>query len=207
MLREDQIERYARHILLREVGGIGQERLLASEVEIRGLGAAGGWAAAFLALAGVGSLRLYDPKPVEAAILPWIGPDAVGERRDEAWARAIAAHNPDVRCVALEAPAEAQWRLSCDEGSEPTGSGGLWLRTLADGVVLGWPGDGHPPCDVCLGVEGGERGEPRHAMAAWAGSFAAGQMLSALLEIGSRVEGFVRYDATGSSQLPVCSHR
>src|SRR5712672_2351050 len=56
-----QQERYARHLLLDELGGEGQERLLSSCVRIRGTGRAARWAARYLAASGVGTLVLEDP--------------------------------------------------------------------------------------------------------------------------------------------------
>jgi molybdopterin-synthase adenylyltransferase len=63
MLSESQIQRYARHILLPEVGGRGQERLLAASVGLEvGPGRAAAVAAlAYLAAAGVGTLVLGGP--------------------------------------------------------------------------------------------------------------------------------------------------
>src|SRR5215470_17736847 len=59
-LTEAQQERYARHLLLDELGGDGQERLLSSRVRVRGTGPASRWAARYLASSGVGKLILYD---------------------------------------------------------------------------------------------------------------------------------------------------
>src|SRR5712671_1004681 len=59
-LSEAQQERYARHLLLDELGGEGQERLLSSCVRIRGTGRAVRWAARYLAASGVGALVLED---------------------------------------------------------------------------------------------------------------------------------------------------
>ena len=59
-LTPEQLERYARHIMLRELGGPGQKALLEAHVAIVGLGALGGPAAIHLAAAGVGGLTLID---------------------------------------------------------------------------------------------------------------------------------------------------
>src|SRR6266853_1115443 len=61
LLTEAQQERYARHLLLDELGGEGQERLLSSYVRVRGTGRAAGWAARYLAASGIGALVLDDP--------------------------------------------------------------------------------------------------------------------------------------------------
>jgi hypothetical protein len=97
MLTDPQIERYARHVLLREVGGVGQERLLGSRVAVVGLGPAGAWATAYLALAGLGRIDLVDGRPVGPDdLVPLLDPGDLGRPRDEALAAAVAAYNPDV---------------------------------------------------------------------------------------------------------------
>lgn len=57
-----QQERYARHLLLDDLGGEGQERLLSASARIRGTGRAARWAARYLAASGVGTLALDDPE-------------------------------------------------------------------------------------------------------------------------------------------------
>ena len=66
---ETQIERYSRHIILKEVGGKGQKKLLNGRVLIIGAGGLGSPAALYLAAAGVGSIGIADPDLVELSNL------------------------------------------------------------------------------------------------------------------------------------------
>ncbi len=68
-LTEDQIERYSRHIILKEVGGVGQEKILNSKVLIIGAGGLGAPIALYLAAAGVGTLGIIDGDRVDLSNL------------------------------------------------------------------------------------------------------------------------------------------
>ena len=61
---DDEVERYARHLVLREIGGPGQQALRAARVLIVGLGGLGSPAALYLAAAGVGTIGMVDPDTV-----------------------------------------------------------------------------------------------------------------------------------------------
>ena len=99
-LSDDQLERYARHIVLKEIGGDGQRRLLAATVAIVGAGGIGAPAIQYLAAAGVGTLRVIDGDVVSLDNLQrqiLFGTSDVGEAKTEVAAGAVARLNPDVR--------------------------------------------------------------------------------------------------------------
>lgn len=68
-LTEDQIYRYSRNILLPEVGGVGQERLLRSKAFCLGLGGLGSPIALYLAAAGIGTIGIADADLVDVSNL------------------------------------------------------------------------------------------------------------------------------------------
>ena len=98
-LTDEQVERYARHLILKGVGVKGQKRLLASSVLIIGAGGLGSPAALYLAAAGVGHIGLVDGDVVDMSNLQRqiIHTTArVGAPKVESAATAIRALNPDV---------------------------------------------------------------------------------------------------------------
>ncbi|RIJ17124.1 molybdopterin biosynthesis protein MoeB [Henriciella mobilis] len=68
-LTPEQLERQSRHILLKEIGGPGVQKLAAARVSIVGAGALGGPCAMYLAAAGVGEIELWDADTVDRSNL------------------------------------------------------------------------------------------------------------------------------------------
>ncbi|MEO0995754.1 MAG: ThiF family adenylyltransferase, partial [Pseudomonadota bacterium] len=66
---EDEIERYARHIVLHEIGGPGQQRLKAARVLVIGAGGLGAPAIQYLAAAGAGTIGIVDDDVVSLSNL------------------------------------------------------------------------------------------------------------------------------------------
>ncbi|CAE7405756.1 cysK1 [Symbiodinium microadriaticum] len=103
-LTDDQLDRYARHIVLREVGGSGQQKLLDAKVLIIGAGGLGAPVALYLAAAGVGHLTIIDDDQVSLSNLQRqviYNTGDVGQPKPEAAAQTIAAHNPDCTVTAI----------------------------------------------------------------------------------------------------------
>lgn len=99
-MRDEQLERYARHIVLKEVGGTGQRALLSACVVVIGAGGIGSPAIQYLAAAGVGRLRVVDPDTVALSNLQrqtlYTTRD-VGATKVAMAANAVQRLNPDVR--------------------------------------------------------------------------------------------------------------
>lgn len=99
MLSPDELERYARHIVMREVGGPGQTKLKAARVLSIGAGGLGAPVLMYLAAAGVGTLGVVDDDVVTLSNLQrqiiHATPD-VGHRKVDSAASTVAALNPHV---------------------------------------------------------------------------------------------------------------
>jgi molybdopterin/thiamine biosynthesis adenylyltransferase len=168
---DEEVERYARHLVLREIGGPGQQALRAARVLIVGVGGLGAPAALYLAAAGVGALGLADPDTVGLSNLQrqvLFGVDDLGAPKVMAAAARLAALNPHVEVTPLdlrldEANARelvAGWDLVLD-GTDDfatrlnvnracVGAG----RTLVSGAIGRWTGQvgvfPGRPCYQCL---------------------------------------------------------
>src|SRR6187399_801843 len=99
MLDASELERYARHIVLREVGGPGQAKLKAARVLVVGAGGLGAPVLLYLAAAGVGTLGVVDDDTVSLSNLQRqviFGTKDVGKPKVERAASAVAGLNPHV---------------------------------------------------------------------------------------------------------------
>ncbi len=96
---DEEIERYARHLVLREVGGPGQQKLKTASVLVVGAGGLGSPVALYLAAAGVGAIFLADPDVVDRSNLQRqviYGEDDIGRPKAEAAADRLASLNPHI---------------------------------------------------------------------------------------------------------------
>jgi adenylyltransferase/sulfurtransferase len=101
-LNNEQINRYKRHLILPEVGTVGQQKLLAARVLCIGAGGLGCPIALYLAAAGVGTIGLADidvvsPSNLQRQIL--FGTASVGEDKVKAAAKRLNDLNPDIKII------------------------------------------------------------------------------------------------------------
>jgi len=168
---EREVERYARHLVLREIGGPGQQKLKAASVLVVGAGGLGAPAALYLAAAGVGRIALADPDTVALSNLQrqviYTTADA-GRPKTRAAAEHLAALNPEILIEALPMAVDAgnaadlvacydlvldgtddfATRLAVADACVATG------RTLVSGAIGRWTGQvgvfPGKPCYRCL---------------------------------------------------------
>lgn len=121
---EEELDRYARHIVLHEVGGPGQQKLKSAKVLVIGAGGLGSPAILYLAAAGVGTLGVVDDDVVSLSnlqrqVLHETG--AVGQPKTTSAARAVDRVNPHVSFV------PHQVRLTPENGADIIGQYDLVL--------------------------------------------------------------------------------
>jgi adenylyltransferase/sulfurtransferase len=98
-ISDEQLDRYAKHIVLKEIGGAGQRRLLTGRVAVIGAGGIGSPAIQYLAAAGVGTLRLIEDDMVTLDNLQrqvLFGTGDVGAAKVALAEAAVERLNPDV---------------------------------------------------------------------------------------------------------------
>jgi adenylyltransferase/sulfurtransferase len=173
---DDQLERYSRHILLPEVGGVGQEKLLAASVLVVGAGGLGAPMLQYLAAAGVGRIGVIDADTVDLSNLQRQiihRTEDVGVPKAESAARMICDLNPDVQVDVYQKRITAQNALEIIANYDIVADGTdnfptryllndachLAGKTLVSGALLRFEGqlsvfkshlgEGHP-CYRCL---------------------------------------------------------
>jgi len=102
----DSIKRYARHLVLKEIGGPGQQALLSARVVIVGAGGLGGPVGLYLAAAGVGHITIIDDDVVDASNLQrqvqFVTTD-IGMEKAVVMADTLKDLNPDITAKAIVA--------------------------------------------------------------------------------------------------------
>jgi molybdopterin/thiamine biosynthesis adenylyltransferase len=104
-LTQDQIVRYSRQLILKEVGGRGQRKLMESKVLIVGAGGLGSPAALYLAAAGVGRIGIADSDRVDLSNLQRQvihSTKSLGMPKAESAKETIQALNPEVEVTTIE---------------------------------------------------------------------------------------------------------
>jgi len=110
-LTPERVTRYSRHLIMSQVGSVGQRKIFGAKVLIVGAGGLGSPAALYLALAGVGTLGLVDFDVVDLSNLQrqiLHRTEDIGKRKVVSAEETIAAYNPDVRVVPHEEPLHSE---------------------------------------------------------------------------------------------------
>ncbi len=100
----ENVERYARHLVLKEIGGPGQQALMAARIAIIGAGGLGGPAALYLAAAGIGHITLIDDDRVDLSNLQrqiQFSQADIKAQKADTLAKAMSDINPDLNVRAL----------------------------------------------------------------------------------------------------------
>lgn len=216
---EDQIRRYARHIILPEVGGVGQTRLLQAKVLVIGAGGLGSPLILYLAAAGVGCIGVVDDDAVDLTNLQrqiLHQTASIGQAKVDSAVAAVAAINPDVRVVPHRLRLDARNALALISQYDIIADGSdnfptrflindacrLAGKTLVSAAVLRFDGQlatfkAPGPCYRCLYHDlPGEDDVPScaqagvlGAMAGVMGSLQATEVLKEILGIGDSLSG------------------
>ncbi len=110
-LTDEQLDRYARHIVLRDIGGVGQKQILDAHILVIGAGGIGCPAIQYLAAAGIGALTIIDDDVVSLSNLQrqiLFSENDVGKAKVEVAKVAARRINPDVKITTLNQRLTAQ---------------------------------------------------------------------------------------------------
>lgn len=105
VLTPEQIKRYSRHIMLPEVGEVGQGKLLDAKVLLLGAGGLGSPSGLYLAAAGVGTIGIVDDDVVDESNLQrqvLHNVERLGMAKVESARKTLQALNPDVKVIAIQ---------------------------------------------------------------------------------------------------------
>ena len=216
---EEQIRRYARHILLPEVGGVGQARLLGARVLVIGAGGLGSPVILYLAAAGIGTIGVVDDDRVDLSNLQrqvLHATSRIGTAKVESARAAVTQVNPEVRLEAHDVRLDADNALDLISGYDIVADGSdnfatrflvndacrLARKTLVSAAVLRFDGQlatfkAPGPCYRCLYAAEPPEGEVLScaqagvlgAMAGVMGTLQAVEVLKELLGIGDSLAG------------------
>jgi adenylyltransferase/sulfurtransferase len=176
-----QVQRYSRHLIMPNVGSVGQRKLLSTKVLVVGAGGLGSPVSLYLALAGVGTIGIIDFDVVDVSNLQRqiLHADAdVGRRKVISAKETLEAHNPEVNVIVHEEPLNADNAMAIVSGYDIVVNGAdnfatrylvsdaayLAGKPLVDGAILVFdgqaatyiPGEG---CYRCLFPEPPPPGE------------------------------------------------
>lgn len=168
----DQLERHKRHILLKEIGGPGVQKLRRASVSIVGAGALGGPCALYLAAAGVGEIEIWDDDRVDRSNLQrqvQFSDADIGQPKADVLDNRLAALNPDTNVVVrserfgnasdlqgsilIDATDNFETRFALNRLAHESG------RLLVSGAASRWSGqvsvyasgrDADAPCYACF---------------------------------------------------------
>lgn len=202
MLSDQQIERYSRQIVMRQVGGVGQQKLSTAQVAILGHGEAAATAAVYLAAAGVGRLLVSE---LSAHALVDVNPDCAIEQLPPL---SVDGSSEEVtqRCAAIVSTQQEMGGLSalrkqCCVRQVPMfwgGEGGLWTRLSPAGGAA----------DLCLSclLAGGDTSSAVAAF--WVGSQLSAAAVAAVLgwPLPDRVQSWGELAGDGWAPPMACTH-
>jgi adenylyltransferase/sulfurtransferase len=103
----EMVERYSRHLIMPQVGSVGQRQIIEAKVLMIGAGGLGSPVALYLALAGVGTVGIVDFDVVDRSNLQrqiLHQTDDIGKPKVQSAQETLQAHNPNVNVITHEAP-------------------------------------------------------------------------------------------------------